>query len=148
MAAEGTDTEQIGPIDYLVLEWTGQRPNGEIAPHLIDLVDRGLIRILDLVFLEKDEDGNVIELDVVDVGREVPELAVFEGVSSGLVDDGDREEAGAILEPGTAAALLIYENVWAAPLAEALRRSGGELVASGRIPLQEIAAALAAGDEE
>ncbi len=129
----------MGPIDYLIIEWPGRQPTGEAMPHLIDLVDRGLIRILDLTFIAKGEDGSVAALEIADLGDEV---AAFEGASSGLLSDEDVEEAGGALEPGTSAALLVYENSWAAPLAAALRRSGGQLVASGRIPVQDVLAAL------
>lgn len=134
--------EEMGPVDYLLVEWTGRQPNGELAPHLIDLVDRGLVRILDLVFLSKAEDGTV---EAIELG-ELPELEVFAGASSGLVDEEDLAEAGAVLEPGTSAALLIYENTWAAPFAVAMRKSGGQVVSSGRIPVQQILAALEAAE--
>jgi hypothetical protein len=137
-----TDDIEMGPIDYLLVEWPGKQPEGEIAPYLVDLVDRGLIRILDLTFLAKDEDGTIAALEIADVGGEVAELAIFEGASSGLLSDEDHEEAGAALEPGTSAALLVYENTWAAPFAAAVRRSGGELVASGRIPFTDVVAVL------
>ena len=116
-------------------------------PALVDLVDRGLIRILDLAFITKDEDGNVAGLAIADVGEEVPEMTVFEGASSGLLDDDDITEAGGALEPGTSAALLVYENSWAGPFAAAVRRGGGQLVANGRIPVQAILAALDADAE-
>jgi Family of unknown function (DUF6325) len=137
-----TDDIETGPIDYLLVEWPGKQPEGEIAPHLVDLVDRGLIRILDLAFLAKGEDGTTAAVEIADVGAEVPELAIFEGASSGLLDDEDVEQAGEALEPGTSAALLVYENTWAAPFAAAVRRSGGELIASGRIPITDVLAAL------
>jgi hypothetical protein len=137
---------EIGPIDYLLVEWPGQQPNGEVAPHLVDLVDRGLIRILDLLFIAKDEEGNVAALNVADVGGEVAELSIFEGASSGLLGDEDVEQAGGVLEPGTSAALLVFENSWAAPFVGAVRRSGGELVASGRIPAEDVLAALDAAE--
>jgi hypothetical protein len=136
-----TDIE-IGPIDYLLVEWPGKQPEGEIAPHLVDLVERGLIRILDLAFLVKGEDGSVAAVEIADLGGEVVELAIFEGASSGLLSDEDVDEAGSALEPGTSAALLVYENTWAAPFAAAVRRSGGELVASGRIPIADVLDAL------
>ena len=140
-------SEEMGPIDYVLVEWPGrQRPHGELAPQLVDLVDRGLIRILDLTFIEKDEDGNVAALEIADVGGEVVELAVFEGASSGLIGDEEIGQAGDVLEPGTAAALLVYENTWAAPFAGAVRRSGGQLVASGRIPVEDVLAALDAAE--
>ncbi len=137
-----TDDIEMGPIDYVLVEWPGEQPEGEIAPHLVDLVDRGLIRILDLAFLTKGEDGTIAAVEIADVGGEVAELAIFEGASSGLLDDEDLDQAGAALEPGTSAALLVYENTWAAPFAAAVRRSGGQLVASGRIPINDVLAAL------
>jgi hypothetical protein len=140
------DALETGPIDYLLVEWPGRQPNGEVAPHLVDLVDRGLIRILDLLFVSKDEEGNVAALNVADLGGEVAELAVFEGASSGLLGDEDVEQAGGVLEPGTSAALLVFENTWAAPFVAAVRRSGGELVASGRIPAEDVLAALDAAE--
>jgi hypothetical protein len=138
--------DEMGPIDYLLVEWPGRQPTGEAAPHLIDLVDRGLIRILDLVFLHKDEDGSLVRLEITDLGDQVEAFADFEGASSGLLSDEDTEEAAGALEPGTSAALLVYENRWAAPFASALRRSGGQLVATGRIPIQSVLAALDAAD--
>jgi hypothetical protein len=137
-----TELEEMGPIDYLLVEWQETRPHREIAPQLVDLVGRGLIRILDLVFLAKDEDGTV---EVVEIDA-MPTLSVLEGASSGLVDEEDLEEAAAVMEPGTSAALLIYENRWAAPFAVAVRESGGQLVSSGRIPIQAVLAALEAAE--
>lgn len=144
MSAE--DLTEMGPIDYVVVEWPGRQPNGEAAPHLIDLVDRGLIRIIDLTFITKDEDGNVAGLELADLGGEVAELAVFEGASTGLIGDDDVQAAADVLEPGTSAAVLVYENAWAAPFATAVRRSGGQLVASGRIPVEDLMAALDAAE--
>jgi len=138
----GDEINEMGPIDYLIVEWPGRQPTGEAMPHLIDLVDRGLIRVLDLAFIAKGEDGSVAALELADLGDEIDAFAAFEGASSGLLSDEDVEEAGGALEPGTSAALLVYENSWAAPLAAALRRSGGQLVASGRIPVQDVLAAL------
>jgi hypothetical protein len=136
------ENAEMGPIDYILVEWPGRQPNGEVAPHLVDLVERGLIRILDLLFVAKDEDGGVAALEVSDLGDEAGGLAVFEGASSGLLGDEDLERAGEVLEHGTAAALLVFENTWAAPFVGAVRRSGGELVASGRIPAEDVLAAL------
>jgi Family of unknown function (DUF6325) len=137
---------EMGPIDYLLVEWPGRQPSGEVAPHLVDLVDRGLIRILDLTFITKAEDGSIASLEIADVGGEVAELAIFEGASSGLLSDEDIAEGGGALEPGTSAALLVFENTWAGPFASAVRRSGGQLVASGRIPVQAVLAALDAAE--
>jgi uncharacterized membrane protein len=140
------ESVEMGPIDYLLVEWPGRQPNGEVAPHLVDLVDRGLIRIIDLALIAKDEDGTVAGIEIEDLGDGSAELSVFEGASSGLISDDDLGEAGAALEPGTSAALLVFENTWAAPFAAAVRRSGGQLVASGRIPVEAIEAALDAAE--
>jgi hypothetical protein len=136
-----TDDIEMGPIDYVLVEWPGKQPDGQIAPHLVDLVDRGLIRILDLAFLTKAADGTIEALELTDMG-DAAELTIFEGAATGLLDEEDHAEAGAALEPGTSAALLVYENTWAAPFATAVRRSGGQLVASGRIPIEDVLAAL------
>lgn len=140
------ELDQMGPVDFLVVEWPGQQPTGEAAPLLLDLVDRGLIRVLDLAFIAKGEDGSVAGLEISDLGENVEELKVFEGASSGLLSEDDISEAGKALDPGTSAALLVYENRWAAPFAAALRRSGAQLVANGRIPIQAILAALDAAE--
>jgi hypothetical protein len=136
------NAEVPGPVDYLLVEWKGRQPEGEVAPHLIDLVERGLIRILDLRFLTKAEDGSVAELEIADLGDRVVEFAIFEGARSGLVDDEDLASAAAVLEPGTSAALLVFENAWAAPFANAVLRSAGDVVASGRIPVADLLAAV------
>jgi hypothetical protein len=135
--------DAMGPIDYIVLEWDGEQPvTGEVMPLLLDLVDRGLIRILDLAFVVKDPDGTVTPLDFADVARVAPGLADFEGAASGLLGHDDLEDAATVLEPGKVAGVLVWENRWAAPIAVALRRSGGQLAASGRLPIQAILAAL------
>ncbi|MGY1643588.1 DUF6325 family protein [Geodermatophilus sp. SYSU D00703] len=140
---QGRDLDQMGPVDYLVVAFPVERMTGEAFPLLIDLVDRGVIRILDLEFIRKDEDGTVTTLSQVDLERmKVVEAALFDGADSGLLRPDDLAEAASALDPGTAAGVLVYENVWAAPFAAALRRSGGQLVASGHIPLQELAATL------
>jgi hypothetical protein len=137
---------EIGPIDYVLIEWRGRQPNGEAMPHLVDLVDRGVIRVLDVAFIAKDEDGSVAGIELADLGDGAAELSVFAGASSGLISDEDIGEAAGALEPGTSAALLIFENTWAAPFVAAVRRSGGELVASGRIPAEDVLAALDAAE--
>jgi hypothetical protein len=143
------DLDHMGPIDYIVVEFPGSRMTGEGLPLLVDLVDRGIIRILDLVFVRKELDGSVRGIAIADLDQDGKlDLAVFEGASSGLLGQDDYDEAGAVLEPGSSAGLLIYENTWAAPFARALRRGGGQLVASGRIPVQAILAALDAIEDE
>jgi hypothetical protein len=136
------ETNEMGPIDYILIEWPGRQPNGEVAPHLVDLVDRGLIRILDVAFIAKDEDGSVAGIELAELGDGAAELSIFEGASSGLIADEDIGAAADALEPGTSAALLIFENTWAGPFVAAVRRSGGQLVASGRIPAEDILDAL------
>ncbi|MFB6849589.1 DUF6325 family protein [Streptomyces sp. NPDC056373] len=137
----------VGPIDYLVVEFPGNRMTGEGFPLLVDLVDRGLIRILDLMFVRKDDDGTVTGMEIADLtGDGKLDLAVFEGASSGLLGQDDIEEAATALEPGCSAGILLYENVWAAPFAAALRRGGARMVASGRIPVDAVVAALDAAE--
>ena len=136
------DIEEMGPVDYVVLEWPGRQPRGEVAPMIIDLVDRGIIRILDVAFMVKREDGTVDSIELGELTGDSGGFGEFEGASSGLIGQDDLEEAATALEPGTSAAVLIWENRWAAPVAVALRRSGGQLVATGRIPIQSIVASL------
>jgi hypothetical protein len=138
-----SELDEMGPIDYIVVEWPGKQPTGQALPHLVELVDLGLIRIIDLAFIAKDEDGTITVLDINELGET---LAVFDGASSGLLGDDDISEAGGVLEPGTSAAILVWENRWAAPFASAVRRGGGQLVASGRIPVQALVAALEAAE--
>jgi hypothetical protein len=144
-----TDIEEMGPVDYIVVEFPGNKMKGEAFPLLIDLVDRGLIHILDLLFIRKEEDGSVAVVKISDLGQEGDfDLTVFEGATSGLLGDDDVAEAAEAVEPGSSAALLVWENVWAAPFAAAVRRAGGQLVASGRIPIQAILASLDALEAE
>jgi hypothetical protein len=141
-----TDLSEMGPIDYVLIEWPDRQPDGRAVPYLVDLVDRGIIRLLDLTFITKGEDGSVAAMEIADLGDGAEEFAVFEGASSGLLTDDDTDEAAGALEPGTSAALLVFENSWAAPFATAVRESGGQLVASGRIPIQAMLAALEAAE--
>lgn len=144
-----TDDDQMGPIDYLVVEFPGSRMTGEGLPLLVDLVDRGLIRIIDLVFVRKEADGSVNAVQIADLdGDGELDLAIFEGASSGIIDDEDLANAGSVLQPGSSAGILVYENVWAAPFASALRRGGGQLIASGRIPMQALVAAMDAAESQ
>jgi hypothetical protein len=138
-----TELEESGPIDYLVVEFPGSKMTGEGLPLLVELVDSGIIRILDLVFVKRELDGSITAVEIADFdGDGELDLAVFEGASSGLLGQDDIDEASSVIEPGSSAGILVYENVWAAPFAAALRRGGAQLVASGRIPVQAILAAL------
>jgi len=140
--------EEMGPIDYVVLEWPGTQPKGENVPMLLDLVDRGIIRILDVALMAKDADGTVGAMDFGAFNGDSGGFEAFEGAASGILGQDDLDEAAAALAPGSAAAVLVWENRWAAPVAVALRKSGGQLVASGRIPVQAILAALDALEAE
>lgn len=133
----------VGPVDYLVVEFPGSRIAGEGLPLLVDLVDRGVIEILDLVFVRKEQDGSVVVSEIADLdGDGKLDLAVFEGASSGMLDEGDLADAAAVLSPGRSAGILIYENRWAAPFVAALARDGAELIAAGRIPAPVLLASL------
>lgn len=140
----GIDFDEVGPIDYLVVEFPAERPpDGSALPLLLDLVQRKIIRVLDLVFVRKGADGSLAGIAVEDLGfTGTVDVTLFAEASSGLIDRGDLEQAAAVLEPGCAGAILVYENRWAAPFASALRREGAQLVASGRVPVQGILAAL------
>ena len=133
--------EEMGPVDYVVLEWPGRQPKGDVAPMILELVDRGIIRVLDVALMVKAEDGSVAAIDLGELDPESG-FSEFEGASTGLLTQDDLEEAATALAPGTSAAVLVWENRWAAPVAVAVRRSGGQLVASGRIEIQAMLAAL------
>ena len=135
--------QDIGPIDYLALEFPQAKITGEGFAALLDLVDRGIIRILDLRFVIGGPDGSFSGVALADLDHDgVLDLAVFEGVSSGLLGDEDLAEAAALVPEGTAIGLLVYENTWAGPFAAAVRRNGGQLIATQRIPTQELIGAL------
>ncbi len=135
--------DEMGPIDYVVIEFPGNKMTGEGLPILVDLVDRGVIRLIDLVFFTKADDGSVAMLEIADFdGDGELDMAIFEGASSGILGEDDINEAAAAVESGSSVALLVYENRWAAPFAAAVRRGGGQLVAFGRIPIQALVAAL------
>lgn len=133
----------IGPIDYLTLEFPKAKLTGEGLAALVDLVDRGIIRILDLRFVKREEDGTFSAVAVSDFdGDGTLDLAVFEGIESGLLDDEDLGHAASVIAPGSAAGLILYENTWAGPFVSAMRRAGADVVASGRIPASDVIAML------
>jgi Family of unknown function (DUF6325) len=133
------EMDNMGPVDYLVVEFPqGGVPSGALTS-LLDLVDRRVVRILDLVFLRKQPDGSVVGIEIADVdGDGELDMLVLEGAASGLVGREDLDEAAGVIGPGCAAAIVVYENVWAIPFASALRRAGAELVSSGRIPVSAL----------
>ena len=138
-----SDDADFGPVDYVVAEFPGNKMTGEALPIIIDLVERGIIRVLDLRFLRRETDGSTSYLQLNDLDLDGTfDVAIFEGDSSGLLDDEDLAEAAAALEPGNSAGVLVYENTWAAPFVGALRRSGAEIVASGRIPAADLLEAI------
>jgi len=139
--------DELGPVDYIVVEFPGSRFNGAIAPALADLVGKGTIRVLDLIILKKEEDGSVEPFELSDIGDdELGDLRMFETGLAMLLSEDDVAAVAEALEPGSSAAVLVWENTWAAPFASAVRHSGGQLVAGGRIPTQAILAALEADD--
>ena len=138
----------LGPIDVVVIGYPPGAPmTGEAAPMLVDLVERGIIRVLDVLFVTKETDGTISGFDARDLtSRGVGEFNVFEGASSGVLGDEDLQAAGEALDPGAAAVLILFENRWAAPFISAVRRNGGELLASQRIGVDELMAALDAAE--
>lgn len=133
----------VGPIDYIVVEFPGAKFTGEALAEIVDLVDRGIIRVLDLRVAMVGENGEFAAIALTDVdGDGDLDLAVFSGVESGLLDDDDLAESAALVGPGDAVAVLLYENTWAGPFVSALRRQGADVIASGRIPADEVIAAL------
>ena len=145
---EVDSVDELGPVDWIVVEFPGSRFNGEIAPALRDLVDRDLIRVLDLLVLKKDPDGTLEAFELSDLDTtEIGELRNYESQLAMLLSEDDVTAVAAAIEPGSSAAVLVWENTWAAPFASAVRHSGGQLVASGRIPIQALLAAVEADDD-
>jgi hypothetical protein len=140
-------TEALGPISYLIVEFPGNKMTGEGFTALLDLVDQGVIRILDLTFVERGLDGSVRALDLQDIDRDGQfDVAVFSGASSGLLAESDLSEAASAIEPGSSAGILIFENRWATSFVQALREGEAQLVAAGYIPQGDLVAALDAAD--
>src|SRR5215470_1499474 len=133
-------TDVHGPIDFVLLEFAGDKLTGEPAEALADLIERGVVRLYDLMVVSKELDGTVRELEISE--SSAGGFNVFAGARSGLLGDDDVSEAASAMEPGTVAALIIYENAWAIPFVAAVRDGGGELIASTRIPAPDVMAAL------
>ena len=148
-AHESEALDELGPVDWIVVEFPGSRFNGEVTPTLTDLVDRGIIRILDLLMIRKAEDGSIEAFELGDLDEsEIGSIRSFETAMANVLSAEDVESAAAAVEPGSSAALLVWENRWAAPFGSAVRHAGGQLVASGRIPVQALLAAIEADLEE
>jgi hypothetical protein len=142
-----TSLDELGPIDYVIVEFPEGQANftGEMVGELVDLVDSGTIRVVDMLILVKDDDGGVEALELSDLGDLGP-LQAIEAELAELLAEEDVENLAAAMDPGSTAGVLIYENLWAAPFASAARRSGGQLIANGRIPIQAIIAAIEADE--
>jgi|tagenome__1003787_1003787.scaffolds.fasta_scaffold20824453_2 hypothetical protein len=139
--------DELGPVDWIVVEFPGSRFNGQIAQALTELVDRGTVRVLDLLLIRKGEDGAVDFAEVSDLDEsEIGGLRAYEGALAMLLSEQDVTAVAEAVEPGSTAALLVWENTWAAPFASSVRHSGGQLVASGRIPVQAMLAAMEEDD--
>ena len=136
----------LGPIDYLAVEWPDRHVTGEGFRLLMDLVDSGIVRVLDIVFITKDSDGSVSKVRVADVEHSDALDERLWGLSSGLLDQSDIDQVAAAIEPGSLAGILVYENVWAVPMWTAIDRSSARLVGAGRIVADDLIAALEAPD--
>lgn len=137
------DDEILGPVDYLAVEWPGAHVTGEGFQLLLDLVERGVVRVLDLEFIAKAADGSVRKVALADVqhGGDV-DVTMWDGASSGLLDQSDIDEVAAVIGPGSLGGILVYENLWAVPLMTALDRSTARMVGSGRIVVEDLLTAL------
>ncbi|HWY89283.1 MAG TPA: DUF6325 family protein [Solirubrobacteraceae bacterium] len=140
--------EELGPIDIVVIAYPADAPmTGEAVPLFMDLIERGIVRVLDVMFVTKNADGTFSGFDATDLDEDsVGDFSAFSGASSGLLGDEDLQTAAEAIEPGSAAVMIVYENRWAAPFAAAVRRNGGVLVASERIPAQDLLDALDAAE--
>jgi hypothetical protein len=138
------DIEDLGPIDIVVIGYPAGAPmTGEAATIMVDLVDRGIIRVLDATIVIAEGDGKFSGISIEDMDDErIGEFAVFQGATSGLVGDDDLGQVASAMEPGETAVVIVYENRWAAPFAAAVRRNGGRLIASERVTVQDLVDAL------
>ena len=138
------DVDELGPVDWLVVEFPGSKLTGEIAPVIKDYEARGLIKVLDLLFLKKEQDGSLEAFEASDLGSEIGELRAYEKDLAMVLCEQDVADLAETIEPGSSAAVLVWENLWAAPFGTAVRHAGGQLVASGRVPSQAVLAAIEA----
>ncbi len=142
--------DELGPVDWLVVEFPGtDYGKGQVAPHLQDLVDRDLVRVLDMVFLRKDEHGELELAEISDLDdSELGQLRASEAELAMVLSEQDVSDLAETIEPGRSAVVLVWENQWAAPFGSAVRHAGGQLVASGRIPVQAVLAAIEADETD
>jgi len=143
-----TTTDVHGPVDFLLLEFQADRMRGKAAEEIVRLIDAGTIRLFDILFVGKSDDGDVYALDLAAEALAEAGFADLAGARSGLLSNDDVQEAGQALQPGTVAALIVYENTWAIPFVAAAREAGGELVAGARIPAEDVMAALDALEQD
>ena len=139
---------ELGPVDIVVLGFPPDAPRtGESIPIFVDLVERGVIRVLDVLIVQKNADGSISGMETTDLdGDGIPDLLVFEGAQTGMIGDEDANAAGEILEPGETAVLICFENTWAAPFVTSVRRNGGHVLAFQRVPAEDLLDAIAAAD--
>jgi hypothetical protein len=139
--------DEVAPVDYVIVEFPAETANftGEMARELLTLVERGTIRVIDLIILVKNEDGSIDSTELEDLG-DLGELRTLEAELAELLAEDDVVNLAAAMDPGSTAGVIVYENLWAAPFASAARRAGGRLIANGRIPMEAIIAAIEADD--
>jgi hypothetical protein len=141
------DDEALGPVSYLIVEFPGNRMTGEGLPILVDLVEQGLIRVLDLLFVTRADDGTLTAIELADFDQDGElDVALFEGATSGLLDESDLADAASVIEPGSSAGILLFENTWARSFTQALRNGGAEVVAAGYVPVDALVASLEAAE--
>jgi hypothetical protein len=138
------ETEVHGPIDFVLMEFTGDRLTGRAAEEVVSLVERGIIRVYDVMIVGKDADGSVYAVDLAEASDRAGGFAELHGARTGLLADDDLNEAAGAMQPGTLAALIVYENTWAIPFVAAALESGGTLIAGGRIPAEDVMEVLEA----
>ena len=138
------DAEVHGPIDYVLLEFTGNKMTGRAAEELVNLVERGIVHVYDVMIVGKQADGTAYAVDLAEASGQAGGFADLSGARSGILADDDLAQAASAMEPGTLAALIVYENTWAIPFVAAAMESGGQMIAGGRIPAEDVMEALEA----